>query len=213
MVEVDALSVEEARTELEKLASEIARHDALYHADDKPEISDAEYDALRRRNLAIEQQFPDLIREDSPSKRVGYVALDKFEKITHAIPMLSLDNAFNDEDVREFAGRVRRFLKFDPLKSIPLTAEPKIDGLSLSLRYEAGRLVSAGTRGDGAVGENVTENAKTISDIPMVLACDNPPDVVEVRGEVYMTHAAFQALNERMEAEGKPTYVLSLIHI
>ena len=207
MVEVDALSVEEARRELERLSSEIAMHDALYHADDRPEISDAEYDALRRRNLAIEQRFPDLIRDDSPSRRVGYVALDKFEKITHAIPMLSLDNAFSDEDVREFAGRVRRFLKLDPLNPVPLTAEPKIDGLSLSLRYEKGKLVSAGTRGDGAVGENVTENAKTISDIPSVLSCDYPPDVVEVRGEVYMTHAAFQALNARMEAEGKPTYV------
>ncbi len=207
MVEVDALSVEEARAELEKLASEIARHDALYHADDQPEISDAEYDALRRRNLAIEQKFPDLVREDSPSKRVGYVALDKFEKITHAVPMLSLDNAFNDEDVHEFVGRVRRFLKLDPLQPVPLTSEPKIDGLSLTLRYEKGKLVSAGTRGDGSVGENVTENAKTIADVPTVLACDNPPDVVEVRGEVYMTHEAFQALNARMEAEGKPTYV------
>ncbi|MDJ0613523.1 MAG: NAD-dependent DNA ligase LigA [Rhizobiaceae bacterium] len=207
MIEVDALSADEARAELEKLSAEIARHDALYHSEDQPEISDAEYDALRRRNLAIEQRFPELVREDSPSKRVGYVALDKFEKITHALPMLSLDNAFNDDDVHEFVARIRRFLKLDPLKPVPLTAEPKIDGLSLSLRYEQGRLVSAGTRGDGTVGENVTSNAKTIADIPTVLACENPPDVVEIRGEVYMTHEAFRALNERMEAEGKPTYV------
>jgi len=207
MVEVDALSVEDARVELAELSAEIARHDALYHADDQPEISDAEYDALRRRNLAIEQRFPDLVREDSPSRRVGYVALDKFEKITHSAPMLSLDNAFNDDDVREFASRIRRFLKLDEATSVPLTAEPKIDGLSLSLRYEMGRLVSAGTRGDGSVGENVTENAKTIADIPTILAGENPPDVVEVRGEVYMTHDAFQALNARMEADGKPTYV------
>lgn len=204
---VEALNSEQATQELERLAFVIARHDEAYHAKDAPEITDAEYDALRRRNLGIEQRFPDLIRDDSPSKRVGFVALDKFEKVTHAIPMLSLENAFNDQDVYDFAKRMRKFLNLPESEKMPLTAEPKIDGLSLSLRYEQGRLVSAATRGDGATGENVTENAKTISDVPTVLAGDNIPDVVEIRGEVYMSHAAFQELNKRMEAEGKPTYV------
>ncbi|MEM7068156.1 MAG: NAD-dependent DNA ligase LigA [Pseudomonadota bacterium] len=207
MKPVEALNKTEARDELARLASEIAGHDDRYHAQDNPTITDAEYDALRRRNLAIEQRFPDLIREDSPSARVGFVALDKFEKITHAQAMLSLDNAFNDDDVQDFADRVRRFLKLDGSTPLALTAEPKIDGLSLSLRYEQGKLVSAATRGDGTTGENVTENAKTISDIPQVLAGDDIPGVVEIRGEVYMTHAAFQELNKRMEAEGKPAYV------
>ncbi len=206
-IAIEALNIEDAEQELERLALEVTRHDEFYHGNDKPEISDAEYDALRRRNLGIEQRFPSLIREDSPSKKVGFVALDKFEKITHAIPMLSLENAFNDEDVHDFAKRMRRFLNLSVTEKMPLTAEPKIDGLSLSLRYERGRLVSAATRGDGATGENVTENAKTISDVPTVLAGDNIPDVVEIRGEVYMSHAAFQDLNKRMELEGKPTYV------
>ncbi|MGB7288013.1 MAG: NAD-dependent DNA ligase LigA [Salaquimonas sp.] len=202
---VDALSRHQAEQELKRLSVEILRHDALYHGGDTPEISDAAYDGLRRRNLAIEQRFPDLIRDDSPSKRVGYVALDKFEKITHSVPMLSLGNAFSDEDVTDFWSRIIKFLKLDAAPE--LTAEPKIDGLSLSLRYENGRLVSAGTRGDGVVGENVTENAKTISDIPTVLAGNDIPEVVEVRGEVYMTKRSFAELNVRMEAEGKPLYV------
>jgi len=206
-LEISQLDETQAKRELELLAKEITRHDKLYHGNDAPEISDAEYDALRRRNLAIEQRFPDLVREDSPSRKVGFVALDKFEKVTHAIPMLSLDNAFNDDDVRDFAKRVRRFLNLAPDHKLALTAEPKIDGLSLSLRYEQGRLVTAATRGDGATGENVTQNAKTISDIPNVLAGNDIPDVVEIRGEVYMTHAAFQELNRRMEMEGKPIYV------
>ncbi|MEO1141965.1 MAG: NAD-dependent DNA ligase LigA, partial [Pseudomonadota bacterium] len=205
--DVSSLDTATAAGELERLAKEIARHDELYHAQDNPEISDAEYDALRRLNLAIEQRFPDLIREDSPSKRVGFVALDKFEKVTHAIPMLSLENAFNDEDVHDFEKRMRRFLNLPESEPLRLTAEPKIDGLSLALRYEQGRLVVAATRGDGTTGENVTENAKTITDIPVVLAGDNIPDVVEIRGEVYMTHSAFQDLNRRMEEEGKATYV------
>ena len=196
---------EQAASELERLAAAILHHDELYHGGDAPEISDAEYDALRRRNLAVEQAFPDLVREDSPTKRVGYVALDKFEKVRHAIPMLSLDNAFSDEDVRDFWDRIVRFLKPDIRPE--LTAEPKIDGLSLSLRYEGGRLVSAATRGDGTVGENVTQNARTITDIPTVLAGDKIPEIVEVRGEVYMTKQAFEMLNRRMEEEGKPQYV------
>ncbi|MCB1422124.1 MAG: NAD-dependent DNA ligase LigA [Nitratireductor sp.] len=204
-IPVEDLTEESAALELERLAKEILRHDALYHGGDAPEISDAAYDALRRRNLAVEQAFPDLVREDSPSRRVGFVALDKFEKITHSIPMLSLANAFSDEDVADFRDSVARFLKLE----VPpvLTAEPKIDGLSLSLRYEDGRLVSAATRGDGVVGENVTTNARTISDIPSVLAGEDIPQVVEVRGEVYMTKQAFQAMNAKLEAEGKPLYV------
>lgn len=204
---VELLGAEEAAEELERLATQIAYHDSLYHGKDAPKISDADYDALRRRNLAIEQHFPDLVRENSPSKTVGYKALDKFEKISHSIPMLSLDNAFSDSDVRDFADRVRRFLRLDADKILELTAEPKIDGLSLALRYENGRLVSAATRGDGVTGEEVTENARTITDIPTVLDGSNIPEVVEVRGEVYMTLEAFRILNERMEAEGKPTYV------
>lgn len=201
----ELLSEAEAARELERLATEIRRHDALYHGADQPEISDAEYDRLRRRNLAIEQHFPELVREDSPSNSVGYVALDKFEKIAHRVPMLSLDNAFSDAEVEEFWRRVARFLKLDEPPA--LTAEPKIDGLSLSLRYEDGRLVSAATRGDGLVGENVTENARTIADIPTVLSGKSVPETVEIRGEVYMTKQAFVALNKRMEAEGKQTYV------
>lgn len=204
-IQPDDLNREQAKAELARLAAEILHHDARYHGEDAPEISDAEYDALRRRNLAIEQRFPELIREDSPSQRVGFAVSEKFDKITHAIPMLSLGNAFSDEDVADFWDSVMRFLKLDARPA--LTAEPKIDGLSLSLRYEEGRLVSAGTRGDGVTGENVTANARTISDIPNTLIGENIPDIVEVRGEVYMTKSAFADLNARMEAQGKPTYV------
>lgn len=201
----EELDNEQAARELKRLADELLRHDALYHGEDNPEISDAAYDALKRRNLAIEQLHPELVREDSPSKRVGYVALDKFDKIRHRVAMLSLANAFSDEDVADFRDYITRFLKLG--EPPVLTAEPKIDGLSLSLRYEGGRLVSAATRGDGEVGEDVTSNARTIADIPSVLDGDDVPDVVEVRGEVYMTRKAFAALNERMAAEGKPLYV------
>ncbi|MFN4169733.1 MAG: NAD-dependent DNA ligase LigA [Pannonibacter phragmitetus] len=199
---VEALTLEQAAAELQRLASEIAFHDARYHSEDAPVISDADYDALRQRNAAIEARFPELMRTDSPSERVGAAPADGFGKVTHAVPMLSLDNAFADEDVRDFVGRVRRFLKFDPLMGeLAVTAEPKIDGLSLSLRYEKGVLVSAATRGDGAVGENVTANARTIADIPHVLPA-GVPEVVEVRGEVYMSHADFAALNARMAGNG-----------
>ena len=207
LVSVDELDAAAAEAELRQLAEKIAFHDARYYNDDAPEISDADYDALRRRNLAIEQKFPRLVRDDSPSQRVGYVVLDKFEKAAHALPMLSLDNAFSDEDVRDFAKRVRRFLKLAGDKVLSLTAEPKIDGLSLSLRYEGGVLQTAVTRGDGSVGENVTENARTIADIPNVLSGENIPEVVEIRGEVFMTHEAFAKLNERMKEEGKAEYV------
>ena len=201
-IAVDALSADEGRTELERLAAEIAEHDRRYHQEDAPVISDAEYDALRKRFAAIEQRFPELALGDGPSQRVGAAPASGFGKIVHAVPMLSLDNAFTDEDVRDFAGRVRRFLKFDPLMgALHVTAEPKIDGLSLSLRYENGKLVHAATRGDGTTGENVTHNALTIADIPKELKGE-VPDVAEVRGEVYMAHADFQALNARMEANG-----------
>ena len=207
MNDVEKLSEAEAAAELERLAREIAEHDARYHRDDAPTISDAEYDALRNRNKAIEARFPDLVREDSPSRSVGAGVQSKFEKITHKVPMLSLDNAFDDEDVADFVARVKRFLRWPEDQVLTLTAEPKIDGLSLALRYEQGKLVSAATRGDGAVGENVTANARTISDIPQQLEGADVPDVVEVRGEVYLGKSDFMALNQRMEEEGKQTYV------
>ena len=203
---VEKLDQEEAAAELERLAAELAEHDRRYHGEDAPTISDADYDALKQRNFAIEERFPDLKRADSPSETVGAAVSEKFEKIRHRIPMLSLDNAFSDDDVRDFAARVRRFLKLGDDAPLKITAEPKIDGLSLSLRYEDGELVYAATRGDGTTGENVTANAKTISDIPNRLK-GTPPAVMEVRGEVYMTKEDFAELNERQAAAGKPTYV------
>jgi len=204
-IAVDKLTEAEAARELERLAREIARHDHLYNTQDSPQISDADYDALRRRNLAIEQRFPDLIREDSPSFRVGAPVSEKFEKVTHRMAMLSLDNAFTDQDVYDFVDRIRRFLRLGADHPLDFTAEPKIDGLSLSLRYENGRLVNAATRGDGMVGENVTVNARTVADIPGILQ-DNPPDVLEVRGEIYMAHKDFAALNRRQEEAGNPRF-------
>ena len=207
MIDVEKLTSEDAALELQRLAQEIASHDARYHGDDAPIISDAEYDALRKRNAAIEAKFPELVREDSPSLSVGSIVQSKFEKITHSVPMLSLDNAFNDDDVVDFIDRLKRFLKWPAEQPLFFTAEPKIDGLSLALRYEKGELVSAATRGDGAVGENVTANARTISDIPRTLKGDDIPDIVEVRGEVYLGKQDFLALNRQMEEEGKQTYV------
>lgn len=196
---VDQLTARQAKRELEALAVEMAAHDAAYHGEDAPSISDAEYDALKARNLAIEARFPDLMRADSPSEKVGSAPSEKFAKVTHARPMLSLDNAFSPEDVHEFGARIARFLKLGAAPA--MTAEPKIDGLSLSLRYEGGTLVTAATRGDGSVGEDVTRNARTIASIPQTLA-GQFPDVVEVRGEVYMAAADFAALNARMEGNG-----------
>jgi DNA ligase (NAD+) len=189
------------------LAAEIARHNRLYHAEDAPEISDAAYDALVRENAALEAEYPQLVRADSPSKLVGAAPAAHLAKVPHARPMLSLDNAFSDEDVREFVARVRRFLNLGEDEPVALTAEPKIDGLSCSLRYESGRLVLAATRGDGAVGEDVTANARTIEDIAKVLSPSPEgkelivPDTFEVRGEVYMSKADFAALNERLAGE------------
>ncbi|SDE48165.1 NAD-dependent DNA ligase LigA [Kordiimonas lacus] len=201
------LTEAEARRELAQLAMEIATHDRLYHGEDAPRISDADYDALRRRNDEIEAQFPHLVRKDSPSKRVGAsVRASKFEKVKHAKPMLSLDNAFNDDDVREFVARVRRFLGVGDNVPVDLTAEPKIDGLSLALRYEQGKLVQAATRGDGSVGENVTANARTLDSIPTELAGEGWPDVIEVRGEVYMGKEDFLALNKAQEEKGAKVF-------
>ena len=190
----------EAANRLMRLAKQIAHHDKLYHDQDSPEISDAEYDALVRENRELETQFPNLVRPDSPSKRLGAAPTTALAKVVHARQMLSLDNAFSAEEVREFVGRVRRFLNLPESEPVALTAEPKIDGLSCSLRYEKGRLVLAATRGDGTVGEDVTPNARTIGDIPQVIK--GAPDIFEVRGEVYMSKADFAALNERQEASG-----------
>ncbi|NEI99151.1 NAD-dependent DNA ligase LigA [Rhizobium ruizarguesonis] len=203
---VDTLTIEEAAAELERLAKEIAHHDALYHGKDQPEISDADYDALKRRNDALEARFPELIREDSPSRHVGAAPSVTFAPVIHARPMLSLDNTFSQEDVQDFVAGVYRFLGRLPDQSIAFTAEPKIDGLSMSIRYENGRLVTAATRGDGTTGENVTANIRTIAEIPNELP-KGVPAVVEIRGEVYMAKSDFLALNRQMEAEGKQTYV------
>ncbi len=190
----------EAANRLMRLAKEIARHNQLYHNNDAPEISDADYDALVRENAALEAEFPHLVRADSPSVAVGAEPTSSLAKVTHAKPMLSLDNAFADADVEEFVARVRRFLNLPADAPVALTAEPKIDGLSCSLRYENGVLVQAATRGDGAVGEDVTPNVRTISDIPQTLAGD-APTVFEIRGEVYMAKDDFAALNERLAGE------------
>jgi DNA ligase (NAD+) len=189
----------EAGAELARLAGEIARHNRLYHGEDAPEISDAEYDALIRRNAELEAQFPQLVRDDSPSRQVGAAPAAHLSKVRHALPMLSLENAFSDEEVADFLGRIRRFLSLGADEEVALTAEPKIDGLSCSLRYEKSVLVLAATRGDGATGEVVTENVRTIADIPQRI--EGAPDVFEIRGEVYMAKADFAALNARLLAE------------
>ncbi len=199
--DVDTLTKAQAKVELKRLALEIERHDKHYYQEDAPKISDAEYDALRKRFNAIEARFPEFVTSDSPSQKIGAAPSGRFKKVRHALPMLSLDNAFAEQDVIDFAGRIERFLKLTDDK-IAFSAEPKIDGLSMSLRYEAGDLVTAATRGDGAEGEDVTANIRTLEDVPKKLKGRNVPEVCEVRGEVYMTKHAFLALNERQKAAG-----------
>ncbi len=202
MPDNDATELTEAEVanRLMRLAKEIARHDKLYHDQDAPEITDADYDALVRENHELEARFPQLIRPDSPSRRLGAAPSGGLAKVAHARPMLSLENAFAEEEVTDFIARIRRFLSLPESAAVPVTAEPKIDGLSCSLRYEKGMLVLAATRGDGTVGEDVTANVRTIADIPQQIK--GAPDVLEVRGEIYMSKADFEALNERQQASG-----------
>ncbi len=206
LLPVAQLSRKEAEAELARLAAEIAHHDRAYYQMDAPEISDADYDASRERNAAIEARFPDLFRPDSPSLRVGAAPAAAFAKVTHLKPMLSLDNAFDESDVRDFAARVRRFLKLDADTPLELTAEPKIDGLSANLRYEMGRFVKGATRGDGAVGEDITANLRTVKDVPARLKGIDIPDLIEVRGEVYMRRHDFLKMNEERVAVGEAPF-------
>ncbi len=203
-IDVNALSRAQAKAELADLAERLNAANIAYHTQDAPPIDDAAYDALKRRNAALEARFPELKRADSPSEQVGAAPAEGFGKLTHAVAMLSLANAFDDADVTEFDGRIRKYLGLGADDPLTYTAEPKIDGLSLSLRYESGTLVHAATRGDGAVGENVTANARTIADIPQKLT--GAPDLLEVRGEVYMSHADFAELNARQAAAGGKTF-------
>jgi DNA ligase (NAD+) len=211
-VAIDNLTETEAADELERLAAEIAHHDQLYYAKDAPEISDADYDELRKRNNAIEARFPELIRSDSPTRRVGTAPSSGFAKVAHAIPMLSLENAFDEQDVRDFFAGIRNFFRRPEdvarvaENAIEVMAEPKIDGLSAALRYEHGRLVLGATRGDGVTGEDVTQNLRTLRDVPKQLAGMGWPDVIEVRGEVYMEREGFFAINAEREAAGEPVF-------
>jgi DNA ligase (NAD+) len=211
-IAVEALDEKTARAELKRLAEEIARHDRLYHEKDAPEISDAAYDALRRRNEAIEKRFPALVRADSPSRRVGAAPATGFAKVTHRRPMLSLDNAFDEADVRGFFQSVHNFFRspedlkrVDPA-AIEVAAEPKIDGLSCSLRFEDGALVLAATRGDGVTGEDVTANVKTLATVPQRLKGRSWPEAIEIRGEVYMERPGFFQLNSEREKAGEPVF-------
>jgi DNA ligase (NAD+) len=199
---VDTLTRAQAKVEHKRLTLEIERHDKAYYQEDAPKISDAEYDALRRRFNAVEARFPELVSGDSPSQRIGAAPSGRFKKVRHAVPMLSLDNAFAEQDVLDFVSRIRRFLRLGDDDRIDFSAEPKIDGLSMSLRYEKGELVTAATRGDGTEGEDVTANIRTLEDVPKTLKARDVPEICEVRGEVYMTKQAFLALNERQKAAG-----------
>ena len=201
---VETLTEAEAAQELAELAEKLGAANLAYHRDDAPEISDSAYDALKARNAALEARFPTLKRADSPSEQVGAPLAEGFGKVRHAVRMLSLSNAFDDEDITDFDARIRRYLNLADDAPLTYTAEPKIDGLSLSLRYENGTLVQAATRGDGSEGENVTENARTIADIPQKI--EGAPELLEVRGEVFMSHADFEALNTRHAARGGKTF-------
>ena len=203
---VEALTESEAAAELTRLADELAGHDARYYQEDAPTISDADYDALKRRNAAVEARFPALIRDNSPSLKVGAARAAQFAPVEHGVPMLSLDNAFDDAEVVDFVARVRRFLKLEPSQSVAFTAEPKIDGLSASIRYEKGVMVQGATRGDGRSGEDITANLRTLRDIPQRLKGQGWPDVVEVRGEVYAPLAEFEAFNAAALEAGQRTY-------
>ena len=203
---VDLLTEKQAKAEHARLQVEISGHDRRYYQQDRPSISDAEYDALRTRYNAIEKRFPDLRTFESLSLKVGAVPTGKFKKVRHAVPMLSLDNAMQDQDVIDFVARIRRFLKLGDEEKISFSAEPKIDGLSMSLRYENGDLVTAATRGDGQEGEDVTANIRTLKDVPQHLKGRNVPKICEVRGEVYMTKAEFLKLNERQKAAGEQIF-------
>ena len=207
LIAVEDMTSRQAEREHARLEAEIKTHDEAYYAKDAPTVSDAEYDALRQRYNAIEARFPDLRTLDSLSRRVGVAPSRGFAKVRHAVPMLSLDNAFADQDVADFVGRIQRFLNLKPDEEIAFTAEPKIDGLSMSLRYEEGELVKAATRGDGAEGEDVTANVKTVKDVPHQLKGKDVPAVCEVRGEIYMTKAAFLELNKKQAEAGKQLYV------
>jgi DNA ligase (NAD+) len=206
-ISVSDLTEKQAKAEHVRLHAEISEHDKRYYADDAPTVTDAEYDGLRKRYGEIEQRFPDLRTLDSLTLKVGVAPTGRFPKVRHAVPMLSLDNAFSEEDVTKFVERIRRFLKLSADEPLAITAEPKIDGLSMSLRYENGELAKAATRGDGAEGEDVTANIKTLKDVPHKLKGKAVPAVAEVRGEVYMTKADFLALNERQKAAGAELYV------
>ena len=200
--QVTALDAAEASAELARLAAEIARHDELYYRKDAPEISDAEYDALRARNDEIEARYPKLVRDDSPSLKVGAAPVGAFGKVRHRVAMLSIDNAFSDEKVEAFLVSAKAFLGLSPDEPLDVTAEPKIDGLSITLRYERGRLVQGATRGDGYEGEDVTANVRTIADIPKTVTAKDFPGAFEVRGEIYMRHADFTKLNEEQAKQG-----------
>src|SRR6195256_4513339 len=201
LVDVAKLTKAQAKVEHMRLSLELEAHDKRYYQDDAPSVTDAEYDALRQRHKTIEKRFPEFVTDDSPSQKVGAAPSGRFRKVPHSLPMLSLDNAFAEQDVLDFVGRIERFLKLAG-DEIAFSAEPKIDGLSMSLRYQGGELVTAATRGDGAEGEDVPANIRTLEDVPQKLKGRNVPDICEVRGEVYMTKKAFLALNERQKAAG-----------
>lgn len=199
------MDAQDAKARHKRLAEQIRHHDEQYYRKDAPEISDADYDALRKELEELEAAHPELVTEDSPTQQVGAAPAAGFKKVKHAVPMLSLSNVFSDEDVSDFLARVRRFLGLDPENTLEILAEPKIDGLSCSLRYENRRLVLAATRGDGATGEDITANVRSIADVPEELPA-SAPDILEVRGEIYMRRDDFMALNKRQEEAGKPVF-------